>query len=100
MTRTDIENQRVADAYSVRRDLKVKQMLLDLEQQIMATIGNICVGSGEFDREQMALALSDRELLTLNLWTEETDTVISGEIERRRAEYEKFTSRLAEPGES
>jgi hypothetical protein len=77
-------------------------MLLDLEQQIVSTIGNLG-GFKEFTPSLVAQALSDRELLTLELWAGEAgeeDNVISDECQRRQAEYEKFTRRLASRGES
>jgi hypothetical protein len=100
LNRTDTENERIKDAYSVRRDPKIKEMLLDLEERITAAVGNVSMGLGEFEPQQMVEALSDRELLTLHLWIEETDTVISDEVKRRRGEYGEFTRRFGDPGKS
>jgi hypothetical protein len=99
LTRTDTENQKSAGVYSVRRDPRIKQMLLDLEQQIVSTIGNLS-GFKEFTPSLVAQALSDRELLTLELWAREEDKVISDECTRRQAEYEEFARRLASRAES
>jgi hypothetical protein len=48
-TRIDTENQRTTDAYSVRRDPRIKEMLLGLEERITDTVGNVSVGFGEFE---------------------------------------------------
>jgi hypothetical protein len=94
MTRTDTENQKCAGVFSVRRDPRMQQMLLDLEQQIVSIIGNIN-GHKDFSPPLIAQALSDRELLTLELWATEQDEVITDECERRQAEYEEFARRFA-----
>jgi hypothetical protein len=96
LTRTDTENQKAAGVFSVRKDPKIKQMLLDLETQITATISNISAGFKDFSPPLIAQALSDRELLTLALWAREQDEVIGTEVRRRRDEYEEFTRRLGE----
>jgi hypothetical protein len=93
-TRTDIENQQAAGVFSVRKDPRIGQMLLDLEKQITDTIGNIAGGAKDFTSPLIAQALSDRELLTLELWAGEHDTVITDEVKRRRTEYEEFTRRF------
>ena len=95
MTRTDTENQKCAGVFSVRRDPRMQQMLLDLEQQIVSIIGNISGGHKDFSPPLIVQALSDRELLTLELWATEQDELITDECERRRAEYEDFARRFA-----
>ena len=97
MTNTDIENQNSANIYSVRRDAKVKLMLLDLEEQITGTIRNISGGIGDLQAPTIVRALSDLELLTLDLWAGGQDTVISKERDYRLARYEEFTRRYAKP---
>jgi hypothetical protein len=99
MTRTDTQNQITADIYSVRQDPKIKRMLLDLEEQIAGTISNITGGAGGFTAAQIARSLSDRELLTLELWATEHDKVIRDECKCRQDEYEEFARRLASRGE-
>jgi hypothetical protein len=98
-TRTDTANQIAASVYDVRRDPKIKQMLLDLEKQITATVSNISGGLGEFTAAQLVQALSDRELLTLELWATEQDMVIRDECKCRQDEYEDFARHLASRGE-
>lgn len=67
-----------------------------MEKQILGTIGMITAGSRNFSASQIAEALTDRELLTLELWAGEEHKVIADEVKRRRDQYEKFVGRFGE----
>jgi hypothetical protein len=88
------ENERLSTALSVRSEFTTREALYDLETQIVKTITTLRTGaSGQ--RPQIAEALSDRELATLELWAGDDDTFIRDECVRRQAEYEAFTRRFA-----
>jgi hypothetical protein len=94
MTRT--ENERLAIAANVRGEHATQEALYEMEKLILGTIGIIEAGSRNFPASEIAEALSDRELLTLELWAGEEHKAITDEVTRRRAEYEKFTRRFGE----
>jgi hypothetical protein len=98
-TMTETHNQKLSLALSIRGDHPMMDALREMERQILGTIGVIKAGTN-FPPPEIAQALSDRELLTLELWATEKDTVIADEVKRRRAEYEKFTRRFGEHGKS
>jgi hypothetical protein len=96
MTTIETENQKSAAIAAVRSDYKVVDMFLDLEKQIVGTISKISEDVLPFPPSELAKALSDRELLTLELWAGDEHKVIADEVKRRRGEYEKFVSRFGE----
>jgi hypothetical protein len=101
LTATEDANHKSASVSGIRSDYRIADMLLKLEKQIADTLGNITTGLNElFPTAKIAEALSDRELLTLELWAGAEHEAIANEVEDRRAEYEKFVSRFGERAKS
>ena len=101
VTRTDTANALSTGTYDVRRDEAIKGALLKLEQHIDLLLDSVSASHRSFTPEQLARALDDRELLTLELWARDEHEAIRKEVKRRRGEYEQFTRRFAaEPAEA
>jgi hypothetical protein len=86
---TRSENERLAIALNIRGEFAINEALSEMEKQIVRTIGVVRTA-------QIAEALSDRELATLELWAGDEHEAIANEVKNRRTEYEKFVSRLGE----
>jgi hypothetical protein len=89
------DNDRINLAPAIRADHPTNQALLDMATQIYRTLNTIKSGTQTYPAEDIAEVLTDRELLTLELWAG-VDQTIADEVKRRRDEYEKFVNRFGE----
>ncbi len=98
---TSVFNREESTLTGVRDADQVKLVLSELPKQIDKVIDLVTNGVPyqPFSPEQITQALTDRELLTLELWAGD-DEVIRKECDDRRKRYEELARRFAPRGKT